>query len=144
MNWRHQLANTESEELAAEWRSPNRQRAGEARGQATASIVHSISEHARLRSLQRGLSQDDLDFVARNGTLYRGADADYLFLRALDLPQGERRNKARLIGTALVVSKDGAVITVWRNARNGLRKIRQKAQLPAWAERARTARGALL
>lgn len=144
MNWRHQLANLEGEESAAEWRSPDRRHAGATRGQPAASMVHSISEHARLRALQRGLSQEDLDFVARNGTLYRGADADYLFLRALDLPQGERREKARLIGTALVVSKDGAVITVWRNARNGLRNIRQKVQLPSWAERERSGRGALL
>jgi len=82
--------------------------------------------HAMLRCGQRGLSAADVEYVAARGTFYCGNDADYIYLRNADIPTAERRTMSRLAGTAIVLSKCGRVITVWRNQRNGLQKIRAK------------------
>lgn len=86
----------------------------------------SLTDHAALRCAQRGLSSADLRYVQGHARRYHGWDADYYFLRRIDIPLADRRDMARLEGTALVVAKDGSIITVWRNHRHGLRNIRHK------------------
>ncbi len=85
-----------------------------------------LSTHALLRCGQRGLSVADLAYVVARGTYYEGNDADYIYLRQADILPCERKTMSRLVGTALVLSKRGMVITVWRNQRHGLRNIRAK------------------
>lgn len=85
--------------------------------------------HSALRSAQRGLSVEDIEYVFLFGSRYHkgGALIYYLRRRDIPLPDLSRAWATRLIGTALVFSKDGStLITVWRNRRNGMKRIRKK------------------
>jgi hypothetical protein len=91
-----------------------------------------LCPHSRQRAAQRGLTEEELEYVLLFGTRIRKNGALTVFLRAKDLPEGDRRRPfcSRLVGTAVVLDPSGrAVLTVWRNRRSGLKHIRTK---PAW------------
>ncbi len=90
-------------------------------------LQHSI--HSAIRTAQRGLNDDEIDYVYQFGSRYHAGGALVYFLRHRDVPLTDQRNDflTRLEGTALVVSPDnGTLLTTWRNRRNGLKQIRKK------------------
>lgn len=86
--------------------------------------------HSEYRSAQRGLSNEEIEYVYQYAShLHRGGALIY-FLREQDLPEADRRWDwaVHLVGTALVLSSDGkTLLTVWRNRRHGLKLIRKKS-----------------
>lgn len=87
------------------------------------------SFHSIKRGAQRNLSQHELEYVILYGHVLHRAGAVFYFLRNCDIPQGDLTNDqiTRLVGTAVVISRDGrTVITTWRNRRDGLKKIKRK------------------
>ena len=84
------------------------------------------SEHAQVRMAQRGLSQEDVEYVCRYGRLIRGAGALHRFLGRKDIPLKDHKHKCRLEGTIVLLDEMAkVVITVYRN-RQGLKGIRCK------------------
>ena len=85
--------------------------------------------HSEYRSAQRGLTNEAIDYITQYGSTHHCAGALFYYLRNQDLPGDDRHWDwaLRLVGTALVYSKDDRIlITVWRNRKNGLKKIRKK------------------
>lgn len=86
-----------------------------------------LSVHAQERAAQRCLSPEDILYILHYGRRYYVADAIFYFLTKRDLPAWDRHTRSRLVGTAVVVSKDrSTIITMWRNRQTGVRKIRRK------------------
>jgi hypothetical protein len=88
-------------------------------------ITHTA--HSATRAAQRGLSDDEIEYVYQYGSRYHCGGALIFYMRRQDLPIADRRYDwaAQLVGTAVVMSSyDGAIITVWRNRRTGLKRIR--------------------
>jgi len=95
-------------------------------------IQHTL--HSAFRSAQRGLSDDEIEYVLQFGSQYHCGGALIYYLRRQDVPHTDQRIDwvMCLVGTALVVSSDGdTLLTVWRNRRNGLKLIRKKPQFHA-------------
>lgn len=87
------------------------------------------SNHARTRNAQRNLRESDLAYVVANGQEYHKAGAIIYYLRSCDVAEKDLKSNqyARLIGTAVITSKDdGTEITAWRNRKTGLKIIKQK------------------
>ena len=87
------------------------------------------TDHSAWRSSQRGLTDEEIEYVSLYASRYHRAGAFIYYLRLRDVPPSDRCRDwaARLVGTALVVSRDGsALLTIWRNRRNGLKQIRKK------------------
>ena len=95
------------------------------------------SQHALRRCAQRNLALDDIQYIQLYGVSFHKAGAEISFLRECDVPLFDRANsrRMRLVGTSVVCSPDGrTVVTVWRNRKNGLSKIKRKpdrSQRPA-------------
>jgi hypothetical protein len=86
-----------------------------------------FSYHAQLRAAQRGLSTEDIVYILQYGQCYRAADAIFYLLLSKGIPEHERHKMSRLIGTAVIVSKDhSTIISCWRNRQKGTRNIRCK------------------
>lgn len=86
-----------------------------------------LSHHAQERAAQRGLGQEDIDYVLCNGHLYDTNGEKIYFLRSVDIPSDDQRYMQRLEGTAVIVNQNHPfIITLWRNRRNGSRNIRHK------------------
>ncbi len=86
-----------------------------------------LSEHAMERAAQRGLTDEEIEYVYLYGKRYHNAGAIFCYLREKDLPRDDHRRDfcKRLVGTAIVMDLEGRlVLTVWRNRRNGLKYIR--------------------
>ena len=87
------------------------------------------TNHATVRSAQRGLSDEEIEYVFQFATRYHRGRALIYFMRNQDLPAADRcwDWAIHLVGTALIFDKDGnTLLTVWRNRRNGLKLIRRK------------------
>jgi hypothetical protein len=87
------------------------------------------TDHSAFRSAQRGLNDEEIEYVRWYGSCHHGGGALIYFLRSQDLPPADRNWDwaNHLVGTALVFSPDGEVLmTVWRNRRKGLKIIRKK------------------
>jgi hypothetical protein len=85
--------------------------------------------HSAIRSAQRGLSRDEIEYVQLFGSRFHREGALIYYLRRRDIPAFDQRIGwiSALVGTALVVSTDGqTLITAWRNRRNGLKLILKK------------------
>ena len=90
-----------------------------------------LNLHSATRAAQRNLMLDEIKYVTIFGKRFHRAGAIIYYLRECDIPPFDRSDPrwARLIGTAVVLSKDGStVITVWRNRRNGLKRIKRKPE----------------
>jgi hypothetical protein len=87
------------------------------------------TNHSALRSAQRGLSDEAIEYVLQFSSRYHQGGALICYLRREDLPPADRSWDwaNHLVGTALVFDRYGrALITVWRNRRSGLKNIRKK------------------
>lgn len=87
------------------------------------------SLHSLQRGAQRNLNSNELEYVIQHGQALHRAGAVFYYLRNCDVPSGDLTNDqiTRLVGTAVVISRDGrTVITTWRNRRYGLKKIKRK------------------
>ena len=88
-----------------------------------------ISSHARRRMAQRNVSVRQISFILGYGHAAHCAGAILVTLRHKDIPSELRARDefARLEGVTVVLSRAAPVVqTVWRNRRNGLRRIRHK------------------
>jgi hypothetical protein len=88
-----------------------------------------MSDHSKYRIAQRNLSTDKISYITTYGQCFHRAGAKIYYLRRRDIPEWDRNNDqlAKLIGTALILTKDGrTLITAWRNQHNGLKHIKQK------------------
>ncbi|HID54526.1 MAG TPA: DUF4258 domain-containing protein [Anaerolineae bacterium] len=88
-----------------------------------------ITDHARQRMARRNVSKQQLSFILEHGEETHCAGARLVHLRRKDIPEPLRRvdKFARLEGVTVVLSSDSpTVMTVWRNRRHGLRRIRDK------------------
>jgi hypothetical protein len=86
------------------------------------------TQHAATRSAQRGLSDDEIEYVYQFASRYRRGGATIYFLRRRDVPLPDRRRDFanRLVGTTLVCDPDSyRLLTAWRNRRSGLKRIRR-------------------
>lgn len=93
-----------------------------------------LSYHSIQRAAQRNLSPEDLQYVMTHAQRFHRAGGQFCFLRACDIPNQDRPDgkKMRLVGTAVVLSKDGReIITVWRNRKKGLKRIKRKVKYDA-------------
>jgi len=72
--------------------------------------------HARRRCAQRNLSPDAVDYVLANGAAVDRTGITFYVLRARDLPPAHRRADAvaKLVGTTILVARDGTLITAYR------------------------------
>ncbi|MBZ0275828.1 MAG: DUF4258 domain-containing protein [Anaerolineae bacterium] len=89
-----------------------------------------LSNHACQRCAQRNLSEDEIQFIVAYGTLERRAGIEFYQLRRKDLPVDLPANdvRRRLVGTTVLLSKDGpSVVTAYRNSR-AFRRDRQKSK----------------
>jgi len=86
------------------------------------------THHAGISMAQRGLSRQDIEYVCRYGQSYRCAGVVHRFLRHIDIPDGDRKQKEHLEGTVVLLDKAGrCVITAYRN-RQALKSIRRKSK----------------
>lgn len=88
-----------------------------------------LTQHAALRTAQRNLSAEQLNYVMAHGRKFRQAGALIIYLRKRDIPEWDRPidRWMRLAGTAVILTRDGRrIITVWRNRQKGLRRIKRK------------------
>jgi hypothetical protein len=104
-----------------------------------------LTGHARLRSAQRNLALDAVRYVMTYGREYRRTGVTFFVLGRRDIPREDLRLPwvARLEGAVALVSRDGVVITLYRNsaaARTILRKM--KYQISWKSARARQEWGA--
>lgn len=78
-----------------------------------------FSRHAACRAARRNIRRDGVAYVITHGRLYHRTGARIFFLGARDLPYEDRRDPwaSRLVGTVVIVSPDGEVITTYRNRR---------------------------
>lgn len=95
------------------------------------------NHHAARRIAQRNVSPQEIEYVIKKGERFHRAGAVFYYLRDCDLSEEDQKDdeRTRLIGTAVVLSKDqNTVLTVWRNRRNGLSHIRRKSKYayPDW------------
>lgn len=97
-----------------------------------------FSSHAVLRAAQRNLTVGEIGYVINYGKRFRKAGALIYYLRKRDIPDWDRSEAEwmRLAGTAVIMAKDGRrVITVWRNRRKGLKRIKRKPKYNAPPEK---------
>lgn len=79
---------------------------------------------------QRGLSEDDVDYVMKHGQRVRNAGACAYFLGKRDIPKEDlRKDKySRLEGTMVLVDSLGEqIITAYRN-KKALREFRRRTK----------------
>lgn len=88
-----------------------------------------LTDHGRQRRAQRGLSEDDIKFVARYGVYVHAPGVVAYFLGKRHIP-GDFRGDDRfgkLQGTTVVFSSDGRqVLTAYKNSKNGLQRFRRQ------------------
>lgn len=88
-----------------------------------------LSDHSNQRLAQRNLSEDEIEIVIAYGQKLHRAGAVFYYLRRCDLPLPVSPEVERLVGTAVVLSRDETtLITAWRNRRKGLKTIRCKPE----------------
>ena len=89
--------------------------------------LNPLSRHAKLRSSHRNLSDDDISLVLKFGQKEYRTGACFYFLGQRNLPKSLRADNryAKLVGTVLIVSHDGTIITLYRDP-TALKKIRKK------------------
>lgn len=88
-----------------------------------------MTRHGMQRASQRGLSEDELAFVLFFGrTIYR-TGIKFVFLGQRDIPSRHRRTHGYLAGATALVSSDGTVLTVYKNA-DAIRTIKKKSKRP--------------
>lgn len=76
------------------------------------------TQHGTERQRQRGITDDQVDLTLRYGTRLHVTGALVYYLRRRDLPRWVDPGYAgKVCGTVAIVSKDGALMTTYRNAK---------------------------
>lgn len=90
-------------------------------------IIEWITKHARQRMAQRHLTEEHLEFVLKYGQVIHNGGAVFVFLGHRNIPDKYQADDkvAKLEGTTLVISHDGALITPYKN-RDALKTIKRK------------------
>jgi len=111
-------------------------------------MMAGTTAHAQQRCTQRNLSPEAVDYVLANGAAIDRTGITFYVLRERDLPPAHRRADAvaKLVGTTLLVARDGTLITAYRRpdayrhaCKKGAyqrRKNRSQGQDPSYALRA--------
>lgn len=99
----------------------------QARGPLSFTRLTRLTRHARKRGARRNVAPDAVEYVLAHGRMVQRTGVMFFFLGHRDIPPSDRGASwaARLEGTIVIVSPDGAVITVYRD-RRGLRPIVRK------------------
>jgi hypothetical protein len=84
-----------------------------------------FSRHARSRASQRGLTEDEINFVLQFGRLIHRTGIRFVFLAHRDVPSAYRRTHGHLAGCTVLVSSDATVLTMYKN-QAALRVIKKK------------------
>lgn len=107
--------------------SPRARRVSLADAQASCLFPPHSTTHARRRAAQRNLADDAVEYILLWGRLIHRTGAEFYFLARKDIPAPHRHlpQVMRLSGAVVLVSLDGAVITLYRNV-NSLRDIQRK------------------
>lgn len=95
----------------------------------TMQIHYHVTHHAHLRMEQRNISAEDVVFILQHGYCLHRAGALFYYLRRCDIPDDKQAlsQYARLEGGVVVTNTRAPIIvTVYRNRRHGLRKIKRK------------------
>ncbi len=84
-----------------------------------------FSDHARIRMVQRKLSETDVEYIVNHGARYYNAGCLFCFLGKKNIPDKE---KERLEGSVVLLDSDTetVVITVYRNRSEAAKEIRSK------------------
>ena len=90
-----------------------------------------MSRHARRRSAQRHLTEDNVRYIMAYGREYRRTGVTFIVLRRRDIPRDDLRRPAlaHLQGAVLLIGDEGIVITLYRNpcaARTITRKLKYR------------------
>lgn len=88
-----------------------------------------FSSHARSRAARRNLEPADVEYVLAFGRPLQRTGCTIYFLARRDIPRADQHNSsiARLEGTAVLVARQGEVITVYRN-REAYRALCRKSK----------------
>ena len=86
-----------------------------------------LTAHAARRTARRNIAPEALEYVLTYGRRIQRTGVTFYFLGRRDVPAADRKASwaTRLEGTVVLLSKDGALITVYRQ-RNALRSIQRK------------------
>lgn len=92
-----------------------------------ATDVVSLTRHARKRGARRNVAPDAVEYVLEHGRMIQRTGVLFFFLGRRDIPSCDRCASwsSRLEGVIVIISREGAVITVYRD-RRGLRAIERK------------------
>jgi hypothetical protein len=93
-----------------------------------------LTAHARKRGAQRNLSAENLRYILAFGREYQRTGVTFVVLRRCDIPREDLRDPkvARLAGAIALVSADGAIITVYRNAEAARAIVRKMKYRISW------------
>jgi hypothetical protein len=89
-----------------------------------------LSDHAEIRAAQRNLSYDEICFILTNGKRVRRSGVIFYCLQRKQIPPELPGNHPyrRLVGTTVILSRDGSiVVTAYRNE-EAYRHDRRKAK----------------
>ena len=92
-----------------------------------------FTDHAQQRMAQRNVSAIQISFILEHGEETHCAGARLVHLRRKDIPKPIRKvdRFAQLEGVTVVMSiTEPVIMTVWRNRRHGLRRIRHPLPNP--------------
>ncbi|HEX9028571.1 MAG TPA: DUF4258 domain-containing protein [Anaerolineales bacterium] len=89
------------------------------------------SDHALQRMAQRGISDEEIEYVCRYGQAFHCAGSVQYFLRRKDIPITDqtKANLRKLEGTTVLLDREtgSIVLTVYRN-KEALGQIRRKTR----------------
>ena len=76
------------------------------------------TQHARERQRQRGITDDQVELTLKYGTRLHVAGALVYYLRRRDLPRWlDAGYVEKVQGTVAILSKEGALMTTYRNSK---------------------------
>lgn len=82
-----------------------------------------VSSHAAQRMAERNVNPTEAATVLRYGRILYRSGAKFFFLGERDLPRGQEKELARLVGTTIVVGLK--IKTIYRN-RRAISRIKRK------------------
>lgn len=83
-------------------------------------LQFALTDHANLRSAQRNMCDDEIEFILKHGNRVRRTGVIFCQLRKIDLPNSLSGNNRmrRLVGSTVVLSRCGEqVLTMYRDNR---------------------------
>lgn len=93
--------------------------------------MNNISFHAETRSLERGITYYDILTITHLVKPIYRTGIKFYYLREKDIPYELRKenNFIKLVGMTVLASKDGTIITTYRNlSKKALKQIKKKSK----------------